>query len=293
MPLEQIKGETINVATGVDESVEQIADMILELLGKPAALKAHIDDRPGQVDRHIGSTDRAERLLGWTSKHRVRGRAGAHDRVVPGPPGMVAEGAGGRDRRPRPSDADRPRRRSGAAAGDRGGRRAGRCARWCATATRGSVTSRSRARTRPASRRAARRARCGRADRAGHRLAGADRRLRGRGPRPGPPAGRWRRRCCAPTRCRSARRSTVPACRSRRGRWRHRRRTRASSRRPTARASAAMTIVAQRGRRRAGGADRARRGSRSGRVLFESFVPGPEVTVNGFSVGRAVPCRWR
>jgi dTDP-glucose 4,6-dehydratase len=68
VPLEQIKGETINVATGVDESVEQIADMILELLGKPASLKSNIDDRPGQVDRHIGSTDRAEQLLGWTSK---------------------------------------------------------------------------------------------------------------------------------------------------------------------------------------------------------------------------------
>src|SRR5436853_5146347 len=48
VPLEQVKGETINVATGVDESVEQIADMILEQLGKPASLKQHIDDRPGQ-----------------------------------------------------------------------------------------------------------------------------------------------------------------------------------------------------------------------------------------------------
>jgi dTDP-glucose 4,6-dehydratase len=66
-PLELVKGETINVATGVDESVEQIADMILEMLGKPVSLKAHVHDRPGQVDRHIGSTDRAERLLGWRS----------------------------------------------------------------------------------------------------------------------------------------------------------------------------------------------------------------------------------
>lgn len=67
VPLEQVKGETINVATGVDESVEQIADMILDMLGKPTSLKQHVDDRPGQVDRHIGSTDKAERLLGWTS----------------------------------------------------------------------------------------------------------------------------------------------------------------------------------------------------------------------------------
>jgi dTDP-glucose 4,6-dehydratase len=67
-PLERIVGETINVATGVDETVEQIADMILDFLGKPASLKQHEDDRPGQVDRHIGSTDKAESLLGWRSR---------------------------------------------------------------------------------------------------------------------------------------------------------------------------------------------------------------------------------
>ena len=67
VPLEQIAGETINVATGVDESVEMIADAILEILGKPASLKHHVDDRPGQVDRHIGSTDKAAELLGWRS----------------------------------------------------------------------------------------------------------------------------------------------------------------------------------------------------------------------------------
>ena len=65
--LERIVGETINVATGVDESVEQIADMILAELGKPASLKQHTEDRPGQVDRHIGSTDKAAELLGWRS----------------------------------------------------------------------------------------------------------------------------------------------------------------------------------------------------------------------------------
>ena len=48
-------------------TLEQIADMILESLGKPASLKHHIADRPGQVDTHIGSTDRAAALLGWRS----------------------------------------------------------------------------------------------------------------------------------------------------------------------------------------------------------------------------------
>ena len=67
VPLETIVGETINVATGVDESVEEIADAILEILGKPASLKQHVADRPGQVERHVGSTDKAQRLLGWRS----------------------------------------------------------------------------------------------------------------------------------------------------------------------------------------------------------------------------------
>jgi dTDP-glucose 4,6-dehydratase len=66
-PLDAIIGETINVATGIDESVEEIADAILDILGKPASLKHHITDRPGQVDRHIGSTGKALELLGWRS----------------------------------------------------------------------------------------------------------------------------------------------------------------------------------------------------------------------------------
>ncbi len=68
VPVERIAGETINVATGVDESVEFIADTVLDLLGKPTSLKHHVADRPGQVHRHIGSTDKAADLLGWRSK---------------------------------------------------------------------------------------------------------------------------------------------------------------------------------------------------------------------------------
>jgi dTDP-glucose 4,6-dehydratase len=63
-----IAGEVVNVATGVDISVSRIADLVLEGLGKPPSLKEHVDERPGQVDRHIGSTDKAERLLGWRAR---------------------------------------------------------------------------------------------------------------------------------------------------------------------------------------------------------------------------------
>jgi dTDP-glucose 4,6-dehydratase len=63
-----VAGEVINVATGVDIPIAEIADLVLEALGKPADLKAHVDERPGQVDRHIGSTEKAERLLGWRAR---------------------------------------------------------------------------------------------------------------------------------------------------------------------------------------------------------------------------------
>jgi dTDP-glucose 4,6-dehydratase len=63
--LDLVAGEVINVATGVDIAVERIADLVLEALGKPSSLKAHVSERAGQVDRHIGSTEKAKRLLGW------------------------------------------------------------------------------------------------------------------------------------------------------------------------------------------------------------------------------------
>jgi dTDP-glucose 4,6-dehydratase len=66
--IESVVGEVVNLATGVDVSVSRVADLVLELLGKPASLKAFVGERPGQVRRHIGSTEKAERLLGWRAR---------------------------------------------------------------------------------------------------------------------------------------------------------------------------------------------------------------------------------
>jgi dTDP-glucose 4,6-dehydratase len=65
---DEVVGEVINLATGVDVSVSRIADLVLDLLGKPASLKSFVGERPGQVRRHVGSTEKAERLLGWTAR---------------------------------------------------------------------------------------------------------------------------------------------------------------------------------------------------------------------------------
>jgi dTDP-glucose 4,6-dehydratase len=67
-PIEVVAGETINIATGVDIPVAEIADLVLELLGRPSTLRENVEERPGQVCRHIGSTDKAERLLGWRAR---------------------------------------------------------------------------------------------------------------------------------------------------------------------------------------------------------------------------------
>jgi dTDP-glucose 4,6-dehydratase len=67
-PLDAIAGEVINVATGIDISVDEIADKVLDAVGKDGALKQHVEERPGQVDRHIGSTEKAARLLGWRAR---------------------------------------------------------------------------------------------------------------------------------------------------------------------------------------------------------------------------------
>lgn len=66
--LDSVAGEVINVATGLDVSVSAIADLVLDMLGKPRSLKSNVEERPGQVDRHIGSTEKAERLLGWHAR---------------------------------------------------------------------------------------------------------------------------------------------------------------------------------------------------------------------------------
>ncbi len=67
-PIERVSGEVLNVATGLDISVLDIADLVLTLLGKPASLRVHVDERPGQVRRHIGSTDKIAELCGWRAR---------------------------------------------------------------------------------------------------------------------------------------------------------------------------------------------------------------------------------
>jgi dTDP-glucose 4,6-dehydratase len=66
-PLAAIAGEVVNIATGVDITVAEIAALVLEAVDNPAATTVSVDERPGQVDRHLGSTDKLAELTGWRS----------------------------------------------------------------------------------------------------------------------------------------------------------------------------------------------------------------------------------
>jgi dTDP-glucose 4,6-dehydratase len=68
VPIDRVAGEVVNVATGVDISVGEIAEMVLEAVGNPLSGISYVGERPGQVDRHIGSTDKMERLTGWVAR---------------------------------------------------------------------------------------------------------------------------------------------------------------------------------------------------------------------------------
>ncbi|HAV42693.1 TPA: dTDP-glucose 4,6-dehydratase [bacterium] len=70
--IKQVKGEVINIGTGVDTNVLTITKAILKELGKNKGLIKFITDRPGHVQRHITSTTKAERLLGFKAKTKFK-----------------------------------------------------------------------------------------------------------------------------------------------------------------------------------------------------------------------------
>jgi len=58
-------GETYNVGSAVEASIEEIADRVLELTGKPESLKTIVPDRPGHDRRYLLDSSKIGRELGW------------------------------------------------------------------------------------------------------------------------------------------------------------------------------------------------------------------------------------
>ena len=73
-------GETYNVGSGVEASIEEIADAVLELTGKPDSLKAIVPDRPGHDRRYLLSAEKIRDELGWRPEREFR--AGLEETVA-------------------------------------------------------------------------------------------------------------------------------------------------------------------------------------------------------------------
>ncbi|MCL4446355.1 MAG: dTDP-glucose 4,6-dehydratase [Actinobacteria bacterium] len=58
-------GETYHVGSGVEASINEIADLILSVLAKPDSLKTIVPDRPGHDRRYLLDTSKIEGELGW------------------------------------------------------------------------------------------------------------------------------------------------------------------------------------------------------------------------------------
>ncbi|HWC11123.1 MAG TPA: dTDP-glucose 4,6-dehydratase [Acidimicrobiales bacterium] len=58
-------GETYNVGSGVERSIEDIADVVLGALGKPPGLKTIVPDRPGHDRRYLLDSTKIRTELGW------------------------------------------------------------------------------------------------------------------------------------------------------------------------------------------------------------------------------------
>ena len=58
-------GETYNVGTGVEKSVEQISDIILDRLNCPHSFKKYVQDRPGHDRRYLLDSSKIRSELKW------------------------------------------------------------------------------------------------------------------------------------------------------------------------------------------------------------------------------------
>src|SRR5579864_5712902 len=59
-------GETYHVGSGVEATIEELADAVLGELGKPATLKTIVPDRPGHDRRYLLDSSKIGRELGWS-----------------------------------------------------------------------------------------------------------------------------------------------------------------------------------------------------------------------------------
>ena len=64
------EGQAYNIGSGVEKSVEEIADAILKIFGKPKSYKKYVPDRLGHDKRYLLDTKKIKKELGWKPEGR-------------------------------------------------------------------------------------------------------------------------------------------------------------------------------------------------------------------------------
>jgi dTDP-glucose 4,6-dehydratase len=63
------EGETYNVGSGIEATIEEIADLVLSFTDKPATLKTIVPDRPGHDRRYLLDATKIQSELGWEPRY--------------------------------------------------------------------------------------------------------------------------------------------------------------------------------------------------------------------------------
>tara|TARA_B100000686_G_C16779674_1_gene970978 strand:- start:1450 stop:2499 length:1050 start_codon:yes stop_codon:yes gene_type:complete len=71
-PAERVLGRSVNLGTGIDTKVVDIARKILKIIGKPESMIKYVKDRPGQVSRHISSTSGTKSMIDWKPEFSLK-----------------------------------------------------------------------------------------------------------------------------------------------------------------------------------------------------------------------------
>jgi UDP-glucose 4-epimerase len=72
---ENLIGETVNLGSGRETSVRELASVVCEAAGARGLAARHMPPRPGDVQRHLAGVEKARKLLGFDT------RTGLHDGV--------------------------------------------------------------------------------------------------------------------------------------------------------------------------------------------------------------------
>lgn len=72
-------GESYHIGTGLEKSVEEIANTILKILNKSRSLKIIVPDRAGHDTRYLLDSGKIQKKLGW--KPKIKWEKGIHETV--------------------------------------------------------------------------------------------------------------------------------------------------------------------------------------------------------------------